>query len=111
MAFAACPSRSPSVSSVTLQADDQRVNKAWLEKTLAGKRVKFAEGTEIYNADGSYTYKVTDGSFSAPEYRFYDSGFRCIGYSDPRFDFYVVNNGKLYLINGNGGRFQGRITN
>jgi hypothetical protein len=110
-AYAQCPSKSPSASSVQLEPGDQKVNKAWLEKTLAGKKVKFKEGTEIYQKDGSYRCKVQNGAYDAPSYRFYDSGFRCIGYSNPRFDYSVVNGGKLYQINASGNRFQGRITN
>jgi hypothetical protein len=108
--WANCPS-SPPFSPSGLAAGDQRVNAAWLEQNLAGKRLVFDDGTEVYNADGSYSYRAGNQSWDAPSYVFYENGVRCIGYGTPRFDYYVVNNGQLVLVNAQGQRFVGRLTN
>ncbi len=83
----------------------------WLEKTLVGMKLRFDDGTEHYREDGSYRYTASTGeTYDAPHYQFYDSGFRCIDYpNNPRFDFYVVHDGKLVLINYQGGRFPGEL--
>lgn len=109
-AWANCPS-SPPFSPSNLSEGDQRVNAAWLEQTLSGKRLVFDDGTEVYNADGSYSYRVGNQRWDAPHYVFYDNGVRCIGYGTPRFDYYVVNDGQLVLVNAKGQRFVGRLTN
>ena len=109
-ASAKCPAKSPSIEGrVTFDAADKRVNAKWLEKNLSGRRVRFDDGTEHYKVDGSYSYKAGSNTWDAPEYRFYNNGLRCIGYSSLRYDIYVVNGGKLVLINGSGNRFVGRI--
>lgn len=110
-AVAGCPANSPDPSRFNTVEGDQRVNTSWLERTLGGKRLVFQVGTEHYNADGSYRWQTGNQSWDAPGYRFYNNGFRCIDYPAPRFDFYVVNDGKLILINGNGERYVGRIRN
>ena len=110
-ALADCPSSTPDVSRFPTVEGDQRVNANWLQKTLKGKRLVFSDGTEQYNADGSYLYTSGNNSWRAPSYRFYDNGFRCIDYPSPRFDYYVVNNGKIVLINGQGNRFVGSLRN
>ena len=109
-AQADCPKKSPSIEGrVSFQNGDKRVNAAWLNKTLVGKRVKFDDGTELYANDGSYSYKAGSQTWKAPSYKFYDNGLRCIDYPQPRFDMYVVNDGKLVLINANGNRFVGKV--
>jgi hypothetical protein len=110
-ATANCPSKPPSDRDVALADGDQKVNAGFLEKTLVGKRVRYSDGTETYDESGSYSYKIGNQTWDAPKYRFYDNGFRCIDYPNgPRFDYYVVNDGKLVLINGAGERFQGNVS-
>lgn len=108
--LANCPS-SPPWSPSNYQAGDQKVNAAWLQENLAGKKVVFDDGTEVYGADGTYSYKAGNESWDAPSYKFYDNGMRCIGYGTARFDYYVVNNGQLVLGTSSGNRLVGRITN
>lgn len=109
-AFADCPVKAPSDRSIAMVDGDQKVNAAFLEKTLVGKRVTFSDGTETYGKNGAYRYKMGSQTYDAPSYRFYDNGFRCIDYPDgPRFDYYVVNGEKLVLINGSGQRFAGKV--
>lgn len=111
-AHAACPGSAPK-NNWNMHSADQAVGEAFLKKTLAGKRVQYkfdgSTGTEQYKADGSYAYKLNRDVYSAPDYRFYSNGVRCIGYDNPRYDRYVVNGGKLVLINTQGGRFEGRL--
>jgi len=107
---AECPAKTPSNKRINIQQGDERVNAAWLNKHLSGQRVSFEQvGTEYYQANGSYAWKQGSQKWEAPSYRFYDNGFRCIDYPSPRFDLYVVNNGKLVLIDGTGGRYIGEI--
>jgi hypothetical protein len=108
--FAECPASAP-FSPSEFQDGDQRVDAAWLEENLAGMRVVFDDGTEVYGADGIYSYVAGSQQWDAPGYRFYDNGVRCIGYGTPRFDYYLVNGGQLILINSNGERFEGQLTN
>lgn len=109
-ALAACPKTSPKVAKSYLQGGDQRVNAAWLKKTLSGRKVVFPSGEyEQYWDNGSYSYHSGSQKWAANSYQFYDTGMRCIGYSNPRFDLYVVNDGKLILVNQNKERFVGRI--
>lgn len=110
-ASADCPSQPPQGLSVNLQTGDQQVNAAWLQDNLAGRRLVFADGTENYDSDGSYSYTIGGQTYRADSYRFYDNGYRCIDYSNARFDYYVVNNGQLVLVNSDGERFTGRLTN
>ncbi|MBB97504.1 MAG: hypothetical protein CML68_23255 [Rhodobacteraceae bacterium] len=109
-ALAACPDAPPSKARFNVESGDQGVTAAWLEKTLSGKKVRFDEGTEHYKSGGAYSYKSGNQTWDAPGYRFYDNGMRCIDYPSPRFDLYVVRDKQLVLINGNGGRFVGKIT-
>lgn len=107
-AHASCPA-SPPVS-IKTQSGDQTVNAAWLEKTLGGMKVVFeGEGRENYKADGSYSYTAGSNTWSAESFRFYNDGTRCIGYSNPRFDRYVVRDSKLVLINAQGDRLVGKL--
>lgn len=109
-ADASCPAEAPVIDSrVNLVEGDKLVNAAWLERNLAGRRVKYDVGTEHYEADGSYYYRAGSNRWDAPSYRFYKNGWRCIGYPTPRFDFYVVNDGRLVLINADGWRGVGRV--
>lgn len=110
-ALAECPKNSPNAKWNT-HSEDQRVDAAYLQKLLPGKKVKFGKaGTEVYNSDGSYTYRTSNKSYDAPNYKFYNDGVRCINYSNPRFDLYVINGKRLFLINGKGGRLKGELTN
>ena len=108
--FAAC-GKKPPVNNWNLQAGDKRVTGAYLGKLLPGKKVKFMEGgIEDYAANGGYTYKLKGKSYRSNGFRFYADGIRCIDYpNDPRYDLYVVNGGKLVLINWVGGRYVGQV--
>lgn len=108
--FASCPDNPPRIKWNT-HSGDQRVNDAYLQKLLPGKKVKFgSDGTEVYKKNGSYTYRTSKGNFDAPNYRFYKDGTRCINYANPRFDLYVVNDKRLILINAKGWRGEGKVT-
>ncbi|MEO0937708.1 MAG: hypothetical protein AAFY38_06100 [Pseudomonadota bacterium] len=108
-AHAACPERAPRVGWNT-QSGDARVSAEFLAQNLAGKRVGFSGGgTEHYRGNGSYRFSAGGQTFRADGYKFYENGVRCIGYAPPRFDLYVVNNGKLILVNEQGGRFEAKI--
>ncbi len=108
-AFAACPQKAPR-HNWNLQAGDQRVDVQYLAGLLSGKRVKFGNiGTEHYRKNGDYRYSAGGSNYDAGSYRFYPNGVRCIGYSNPRFDLYVVNGGKLFLINREGARLEGKV--
>jgi len=108
-AFADCPNTPP--FSPSLASGDETVDAAWLSQTLVGMRLVFDDGTEVYGEDGSYSYVAGSQQWDAPSYRFYDNGVRCIGYDQPRFDYYVVNDGNLFLVNSQGNRFVGQLTN
>ena len=103
--------KKPPVNNWNLQAGDKRVTGAYLGKMLTGKKVRFKEGgTEVFAADGGYTYKLDGKSYRSNGFRFYANGIRCIDYpNDPRYDLYVVNGGKLMLINRVGGRYVGQV--
>ncbi|KIC21518.1 hypothetical protein [Leisingera sp. ANG-Vp] len=108
-ASAACPGKAPK-QNWNLQAGDQRVSGQYLTKLLSGKKVKFGSaGTEQYRKDGGYRYSTGGQNYNAGSYKFYADGVRCIGYSNLRYDLYVVNNGKLVVINREGGRFEGKV--
>ncbi|MBO9453467.1 hypothetical protein J7426_24625 [Tropicibacter sp. R16_0] len=108
--FSACPKASPKVAKSFLKSGDQRVNAAWLEKNLSGRKIVFPSGEfERYWDNGSYSYHSGGQKWAANSYKFYDSGMRCIGYSTPRFDLYVVNGGKLVLVNQNKERYVAKI--
>lgn len=86
------------------------MNAAWLQKNLAGRKVVYpGNEVETYSSDGSYSYKANGQTWTANDFRFYDNGMRCIGYSNPRFDLYVVNNGQLVLVNAQKQRYVGQI--
>ncbi|MBE1285606.1 MAG: hypothetical protein GJ676_20005 [Rhodobacteraceae bacterium] len=107
--FAACPGKPPNKTWNT-QAGDQAVTNAWLEKTLTNKKVKFETGgVEHYRKDGTYRFTTGGQRYDATGYQFYSNGVRCIAYSTPRFDRYVVNNGQLVLINWQGSRYDAKI--
>jgi len=107
---AGCPETTPSIERWNILEGDKRVNSAWLQEYLAGRRVKYEpSGTEYYQEDGSYAWRDGSQTWNAPSYKFYDSGFRCIDYPDPRFDLYVVSDGHLVLINSGGSRYVGKI--
>ncbi|AXT28198.1 hypothetical protein D1823_17470 [Ruegeria sp. AD91A] len=109
-AHAACPSKAPKLAKSNFSDGDQKVNAAWLQKNLGGHKVVYAgKDTETYFADGSYSYKSKGQTWKANTYKFYDNGMRCIGYQKPRFDLYVVNDGKLVLVNEKKERYVGQI--
>ena len=105
---ASCLAKAPS-HKWNLHSDDQRLTGDYLNKTLTGKKVKYDGGTEHYRSKGRYRYQAGSDTYDAPSYHFYDNGIRCIGYSQARYDMYVVNNGKLVLINWHGGRYEGKL--
>jgi hypothetical protein len=109
-AIADCPGKPPKVKWNT-HSGDQRVNAAYLQKLLPGKKVKFGgDGTEVYHKNGKYTYRASGGNYDAPSYKFYSDGTRCINYPNPRFDLYVVNDKRLILVNAEGGRLEGKVS-
>lgn len=109
-AVAGCPNSPPKMN-WNAHSGDQRVDAAYLQKLLTGKMVNFgSDGTEIYNKNGTYTYRTSAKSYDAPSYKFYNNGVRCINYSNPRFDLYVVNEKRLILVNAKGNRMEGKLT-
>ena len=109
-AYAECPAKSPKFSKSYYSDGDQKVNAAWLQKNLSGRKVVYpGKEFETYSANGSYSYTANGQAWKANSYRFYDNGVRCIGYDKPRFDLYVVNNGKLVLVNQQKQRYVGEI--
>lgn len=107
-ALAECPTKAPSTSKIKFEPGDQRVNAAWLQNNLAGHRILFDGWSESYHSNGEYSYKSNYGNDHAPGFKFYDNGFRCIDYKKPRFDLYVVNDGKLVMIILAGVRFEAK---
>lgn len=111
-AQAYCPNNAPG-HQWNIHSSDQAVGKTFLQKNLVGKRVRYnvsgGTGTERYNPDGTYTYRLNNDVYDAPTYRFYNNGVRCIAYASPRYDRYVVNGGKVVLINWQGGRYEGTL--
>lgn len=106
-ALAACPAKAPKMK-WNIHSGDQRVNAAYLQGLLPGKKVEYrGYGTEVYGADGSYSYVMKGETHKAPAYRFYADGTRCIDYPTPRFDLYVVNDRTLILVNVHGFRGEG----
>ncbi len=109
-AHAACPNKAPKLSKSYFSDGDQKVNAAWLQNNLAGRKVVYTgKDPETYFSDGTYSYKRDGQTWKANSYKFYDNGMRCIGYQNPRFDLYVVNNGKLILVNEQKKRYEGKI--
>ena len=109
-ADAACPAKAPKVKKSNLVSGDQKVNAAWLQKNLAGRKVVYPGNlVETYKPDGSYSFKADGQVWAASAYKFYENGMRCIGYEQPRFDLYVVNNGQLILVNEQKQRYVGKI--
>ena len=108
--FATCP-ENPTGWNWTLGEGDERVDGSVVSKMLVGKKVKYSDaGTENYGADGSYSYKYKGDTYRPNGYVFYKDGSRCLSYAaGPRHDLYVMNDGDLYLINGQGQRFKARI--
>ncbi|MEV8465859.1 hypothetical protein AB0T83_03575 [Fluviibacterium sp. DFM31] len=105
-----CPANAPKMG-WNIQSGDQRVSGDYLQNLLTGKKVKYgSEGTEVYKTDGSYAYLAGGKSYAAPAFRFYANGTRCIDYSSPRFDLYVVRDKKLVLLNAQGNRLAGQVT-
>lgn len=108
-ATAECPAKPPSIKWNT-HSSDKKVDDAYLQKLLTGRKVKFQYGgTEHYKKNGSYRYSDSSGSYTAKSYKFYSSGVRCIGYPTARFDRYVVDGKTLVLINSVGGRYEAKV--
>lgn len=94
-----------------LQPGDAWLDGYWLTVNLSGHSVRYDGGHEEYREDGSYRFTAGAQSWTAPAYRFYDNGARCIDYPDgPRVDFYILGQGRLVLITERGDRFIGLIT-
>ncbi len=110
IASAECPAKAPKLSKSYLSDGDQRVNAAWLQKNLSGRKVVYSgKEVETYSANGSYSYKANGQTWKANAYKFYDNGMRCIDFDKPRFDLYVVNQGRLILVNEQKQRYIGQI--
>lgn len=109
-ALAACPNQTIS-HNWAIESGDQRVSGDYMNKLVAGRKVRLGNNQEHYRKNGRYSVRVNGQTFNADSYRFYSDGSRCIGYDEPRFDLYVVQNGQLILINVNGGRFAAQVTN
>ena len=109
-AFASCPS-APLEKDWNTHDGDQRVNAEFLQKILAGRMVKFSDGTEHYFRNGTYMYQVKGGGqLEAPNYKYYEDGSRCINFANPRFDLYVVNDRRLIMVTPDGTRLEGMVT-
>lgn len=94
-----------------MQPGDTWLDAYWLHANLAGHRVHYDGGDEYYLPGGRYRFDSGGQSWAAPGYRFYDNGARCIDYPDgPRVDYYIISNGRLTLINAQGERFTGLLT-
>ncbi len=107
--FAGCPDTPPTIK-WNMHSDDQILDQVALKKQLTSRKVKYSDGgTEQYRKNGNYRYSADGQQYTAPSYKFYPSGVRCIAYSKLRYDRYVVNNGKLVLINTHGGRYEATV--
>ncbi len=108
-AMADCPAKPPKID-WNIYSGDQRVDAGYLQGLLPGKKVRFsAGGVEHYRPNGKYRYSGGGRTYDADSYRFYKNGVRCIGYSEPRFDLYVMNKGKLVLVNAVGTRYKAKV--
>ncbi|MCB1389169.1 MAG: hypothetical protein KDK12_08555 [Rhodobacteraceae bacterium] len=95
-----------------LEPGDRWVDLYWLNFNLPGHAIHYDGGTEHYEDDGRYRFVAGPQSWEAPRYVFYASGARCIDYPEgPRVDYYVLSGGRLTLINEQGERFVGLMTN
>lgn len=110
-ADAACPDNSPWSVAPFLQPGDQRIDYWWLTETLGNGRIEYPGGTEEFLPGGRYRFTAGAQSWEAPAYRFYRDGARCIDYPQgARVDYYVLNSGRLVLINADGTRSIGLIS-
>ncbi|WP_068306654.1 hypothetical protein [Pararhodobacter sp. CCB-MM2] len=110
-AKATCPDNPTWSVAPFLQPGDQRIDYWWLIETLGQSRVTYPGGREEYLAGGLYRFTAGDQSWDAPRYRFYRDGARCIDYPQgARVDYYVLNGGRLVLINADGTRSIGLIS-
>lgn len=105
--------RNPVKHAWNIHSGDQRIGGDQLSDAVSGKKVKFGSiGTEHYKADGSYVYQDNSGKYAAKSVKFYKDGSRCLNYDrGPRYDMYVVVDGGLVLINRDGGRYEGALSN
>lgn len=110
---AKCQNSAPSSAAYksAMKSGDKTVSVKWIKTNLVGRKVDFGKiGSENYIADGSYFYKTRDAKFTPKGYKFYNNGMRCLDYANgPSYDKYVVNDGKLFLINGVGERIQAKL--
>lgn len=111
-AMADCPARAPA-HGWNVQGGDRRVNAGFLENALVGHTVLYDLGggtaTEQFARDGSHVWSSGGASRTAPTFRFYRDGVRCIGYAQPRFDLFVIANKRLVLIDTAGQRHGGAL--
>lgn len=105
-ALAQCPASPPAPPKFAPLAGDEKVDAGWLRSYVAGKSLYWSYGgIEQFKADGSYVFSNTQGRWTAPSYRIYDNGIRCIYYENrKRFDYYILNNGTLNIIQDTGKR-------
>lgn len=106
--LAACASGGAQTSRWNVMEGDERVDDAYLEATLPGAILVYADGArELYRSDGAYTYESGGRSYDAPGVYFTADGARCIQYPNgDRCDLYVLRDGALTLINRRGGSFR-----
>lgn len=110
-ASAACPDAPDWSIAPFLQAGDQQIDYWWLVETLGHARIDYAGGTEEYLPGGAYRFTAEGFSWEAPATRFYRNGARCIDYPDgPRIDYYLLANGRLVLVDRQGTRYIGLIS-
>lgn len=110
MARAECPATPGWQPLDFLLPGDDWLDGYWLRVNLAGHSVRYPGGIETYDADGSYRFTAGEQSWTAPAYRFYDNGARCIDYAQgPRVDYYILARGRLTLVTEAGERFTGLL--
>ena len=87
---------------------DQRVTGKQVKSMVFGKIVKFKDGSkEHYKANGTYVFQDNSKTYPPVDYKFFKDGKRCMYFDGGgrRCDMYVMNNGKLVLINAQGKRY------
>jgi hypothetical protein len=75
---------------------------------IGGQSLVFYDGgTSVYGPGSDYAYVYTDGDRVPGEYRIAEDGAVCIAFRNgaTRCDLYVLNNGRMLLIDEKGDRY------